>query len=130
MAIYKRNYRAYAGPLTPAWSRSWILTRYAWRYLFRSRFMTIFFIVCFFPVLFMALGMYLNHSESLLPGCGIASGFDNGIRSSEVVGQRLHGGHDVGRFRDVDYSDGAQPAGDIKRRGATSEGNHAHAAAR
>jgi ABC-2 type transport system permease protein len=66
MAIYKRNYRAYAGPLTPAWSRSWILTRYAWRYLFRSRFMTIFFIVCFFPVLFMALGMYLNHSESLL----------------------------------------------------------------
>ena len=66
MAIYKRTYRAYKGPLTPAWSRSWILTRYAWRYLFRSRVMTGFFILCFFPALIMALGMYLNHSETLL----------------------------------------------------------------
>lgn len=66
MAIYKRTYRAYAGPLTPNWSRFWILTRYAWSYLFRSRFMTGFFSLCFFPALIMALGMYLNHSESLL----------------------------------------------------------------
>lgn len=66
MAIYKRTYRAYAGPLTPAWSRSSILTRYAWRYLFRSRIMTGFFIVCFFPAIVMAIGMYLNHSDSLL----------------------------------------------------------------
>src|ERR1039457_3211122 len=66
MAVYKRTYRAYAGPLTPAWSRFWILTRYAWRHLFRSRFMTIFFIVCFFPVIVMMLGLYLNHSETLL----------------------------------------------------------------
>jgi len=66
MAIYKRTYRAYAGPLTPEWSRFWVLTRYAWRYLFRSRAMTGFFILCFFPAIVMALGLYLNHSESLL----------------------------------------------------------------
>ena len=66
MAIYKRSYRSYTGRLTPAWSRSWILTRYAWRYLFRSRVMTGFFVVCFFPALVMAVGLYLNHNSGLL----------------------------------------------------------------
>lgn len=66
MAIYKRTYRAYTGPLTPEWSRFWILTRYAWKYLFRSRIMTGFFSLCFFPTLIVALAFYLNHSESLL----------------------------------------------------------------
>ena len=66
MAIYKRSYKAWSGPLTPEWSRFWILTRYAWRYLFRSRFMTGFFILCFFPAIVMALGLYINHSESLI----------------------------------------------------------------
>lgn len=66
MAVYKRTYRAYAGSLTPSWSRFLILTRYAWRYLFRSRFMTGFFIACLVPTLVVALGLYLNHSESLL----------------------------------------------------------------
>jgi ABC-2 type transport system permease protein len=66
MAVYKRTYRAYAGTLTPAWSRFWILTRYAWRHLFRSRIMTVFFICCFFPAIVMMLGLYLNHSEALL----------------------------------------------------------------
>ncbi len=77
MAIYKRTYRSYRGALTPAWSRSAVLTRYAWRYLFRSRVMTGFFILCFFNAAIMALGLYLNHSESLLrlfritPGHGL-----------------------------------------------------------
>ena len=66
MAIYKRTYRAYTGPLTPAWSRFWILTRYAWKYLFRSRFMTVYFILCFFPAIVMVCGLYLNHNETLL----------------------------------------------------------------
>ncbi len=66
MAIYKRTYRAYAGQLTPTWSRSWILTRYAWKYLFRSRMMTGFFSLCFVPALIMGIGLYLNHSDSLL----------------------------------------------------------------
>src|SRR5437016_462523 len=66
MAVYKRTYRAYAGPLTPSWSRFWILTRYAWRHLFRSRVMTTFFILCFFPAIVMMLGLYLNHNEMLL----------------------------------------------------------------
>ena len=29
MAVYKRSYRAYSGRLTPAWSRFFVLTRYA-----------------------------------------------------------------------------------------------------
>ena len=86
MAIYKRTYRSYTGVLTPTWSRFWILTRYAWSYLFRSRIMTGFFILCFFPAIFMALGMYLNHSESLLrlvrlpPGQPLISDFPTYFR--------------------------------------------------
>src|SRR5581483_2429502 len=66
MAIYKRTYRAYAGELTPEWSRFWVLTRYAWRFLFRSRAMTGFFILCFFPPLIMAIGLYMVHNPTLL----------------------------------------------------------------
>ncbi len=35
MAVYKRTYASYTGPLTPRWSRFLILTRYAARGLFR-----------------------------------------------------------------------------------------------
>lgn len=86
MAIYKRTYRAYSGPLTRSSTRFWILTRYAWSYLFRSRFMTVFFILCFFPAIIMALGMYLNHSDSLLrlvrlpPGRPLISDFPTYFR--------------------------------------------------
>ena len=40
MAVYKRSYRGYAGPLTPTWSRFAILPRYAYRDLFQSKIMT------------------------------------------------------------------------------------------
>ena len=40
MAVYKRSYRAYSGRLTPAWSRFFVLTRYAMRGMFRSKFLT------------------------------------------------------------------------------------------
>ena len=69
MAIYKRSYRSYTGPLTPNWSRFWILTRYAWSYLFRSRIMTGFFILCFFQHIFSFGYYYVFHLnlQALLP---------------------------------------------------------------
>jgi ABC-2 type transport system permease protein len=66
MAVYKRSYRAYAGPLTPAWSRFLILTRYALRGLFRSKFLTAAFVLSFFAPLVCAIGIYLNHNASVL----------------------------------------------------------------
>src|SRR5260370_17905344 len=66
MAVYKRNYRAYSGRLTPEWSRFYILTRYALRNLFRSKFLTAAFVLCFFGPLVYMVGIYLNHNASVL----------------------------------------------------------------
>jgi len=66
MAVYKRSYRAYTGPLTPQWSRFFILTRYALRGLFQSKFLTAAFVLCFFGPLICAILIYLNHNATVL----------------------------------------------------------------
>jgi ABC-2 type transport system permease protein len=66
MAVYKRSYRAYTGRLTPAWSRFYVLTRYALRSLFRSKVLTAVFVLCLFGPLICAIGIYLNHNSSVL----------------------------------------------------------------
>lgn len=66
MAIYKRGYRAYSGPLTSQRWRFLVLTRYAWRSLFKSRLLTAFFVLCFFYPLGSLLAIYLNGNRSLL----------------------------------------------------------------
>jgi hypothetical protein len=37
MAVYKRGYRRYSGPLTGRWTRFMVLPRYAWRRLYQQR---------------------------------------------------------------------------------------------
>lgn len=74
MAVYKRSYRGYTGPYTPAWSRFLILSRYASENLFKSRFMTGFFVVCLFPFLITALLMYISHSSGVLSALHIPAG--------------------------------------------------------
>jgi ABC-2 type transport system permease protein len=60
MAVYKRTYRGYSGPVTPTWSRFLVLFRFSRRNLFRSKFLTSFLVLClFFPLLCM-LGIYAN----------------------------------------------------------------------
>ena len=66
MAVYKRSYRPYPGRLTPAWSRFFVLTRYALRGMFRSKFLVAYFVLCFFPTLACAVAIYLNHNASVL----------------------------------------------------------------
>ena len=66
MAVYRRNYSAYEGVLTPRWSRFLILTRYSARALFQSRVMTGFFLLCFLAPLLMIGGLYLNHNTHLV----------------------------------------------------------------
>ena len=48
MAVYRRTYSAYAGSLTPEWSRWLVIFRYSRRNLFRSKFQTALFVGCFF----------------------------------------------------------------------------------
>ena len=74
MAVYRRNYKPYAGPLTPAWSRYLVLFRYSRRNLFRSKFLTGLFVVCFFYPLACFLMIYLAHNASFLQELGIPKG--------------------------------------------------------
>lgn len=66
MAVYKRSYRPYSGPITARWSRFWILSRYAMRGIFKSRFLTgLYVISLLYPIVLIAL-MYLNHNAKIL----------------------------------------------------------------
>ena len=48
MAVYKRTYTTYSGPLTPPRTRFLVLPRYSYERLFQSRFLTGFLVACFF----------------------------------------------------------------------------------
>ncbi|HVW84747.1 MAG TPA: hypothetical protein VHB50_08695 [Bryobacteraceae bacterium] len=75
MAVYKRTYRAYSGPLTnPAW-RFLVLQRYAFRSVFRSRFLLIGYVACFILPLLMICGLYLNQNAGILAQIGQKPGF-------------------------------------------------------
>jgi ABC-2 type transport system permease protein len=62
MAVYKRSYRGYAGPVTSEWSRFAIIPSYAYRGLFRSKIMTTFFVICFIPPLVFLFLIYLANN--------------------------------------------------------------------
>ena len=51
MAVHKRAYRPYEGPLTPERRRVLVLPRYAFLELFESRVLLSFFVLCFVPFL-------------------------------------------------------------------------------
>src|SRR6266700_2686436 len=75
MAVYKRTYRAYAGPLTnPLW-RFLVLQRYAFKAVFRSRFLLIGYVACFFGPLIAICLLYLNQNASVLALVGQKPGF-------------------------------------------------------
>ena len=70
MAVYRRTYTAYSGPLTPAWSRFLVLFRYSRRKLFQSKLQTALFVLCFFYPLACLLMIYLAHNLSFLESLG------------------------------------------------------------
>jgi ABC-2 type transport system permease protein len=63
MAVYKRAYEPYRGPLEKRWSRCLVLTRYALRDLFASRFFLGAFIVCLVPVLLFGGYIFVANSD-------------------------------------------------------------------
>lgn len=70
MAVYRRTYTSYAGPLTPAWSRSLVLFRYSRRKLFQSKLQTGLFVLCFFYPLACLLIIYIANNLSFLQSIG------------------------------------------------------------
>ena len=65
MAVYKRRYHPYHGPLTPEGSRFLVLTRYAFAELFRSRVFVLLFVLALVPILFFAAYIFLASSSAV-----------------------------------------------------------------
>ena len=65
MAVYKRRYNPYDGPLTPEQSRFLVLTRYALAELFRSRVFVLLFVLALVPILFFAIYIFLVNSNAV-----------------------------------------------------------------
>jgi ABC-type transport system involved in multi-copper enzyme maturation permease subunit len=65
MAVYKRTYKAYTGPLTPSWSRFTVLSRYGFATLFQSRPFTAYTVICMIPFLVGLAFIYLVNSPSV-----------------------------------------------------------------
>src|SRR5262245_42858028 len=68
MAVYKRGYRRYAGPLTGRWARFMVLPRYAWRRLYEQRLVVLLTMAAFIWPLLCAGFIYLTNHIELLQG--------------------------------------------------------------
>lgn len=65
MAVYKRTYKAYRGPLTPSWSRFTVLARYGFSTLFGSRPFTAYAVLCMLPFLVGLILIYAVHNATV-----------------------------------------------------------------
>ena len=68
MAVYKRGYRRYTGPLTGPWARFLVVPRYAWRRLYQQRLVLLLTVVAFVWPLLCTGFIYLSNHMELLQG--------------------------------------------------------------
>jgi len=64
VAVHKRAYRPYEGPLTSERWRFLVLPSYAVREVFESRLLTAFFVLCFVPLLIETSAIYIAYSPA------------------------------------------------------------------
>src|ERR1700678_1563525 len=69
MAVYKRTYKGYSGPLTPEWSRFMILTRFSYQRLVGTK-TNLFLLACLIFPIGCAVYIYLAHNASVLRSFG------------------------------------------------------------
>lgn len=62
LSVYKHEYRAYTGPVTPLSARIGVLARYAYAEAWSSRLTVVLFIVCLLPALVFLVGIYLANN--------------------------------------------------------------------
>jgi ABC-2 type transport system permease protein len=74
MAVYKRTYKGYSGPLTAAWSRFLVLPRYSYSRLFQSKFLMLFELACMIFPIGCAGFIYLSHNLSFLKSFNVQAG--------------------------------------------------------
>ena len=71
MAVYKRTYHSYDGPLTPDWARFLVPARYALSTLYQSRLLLIFTALCFLVPIVTIVLVYLRHNFSAIELLGV-----------------------------------------------------------
>ena len=68
MAVYKRGYQRYTGPLTGRWTRFLVLPRYSWNRLYQQRLVILLTMLAFVWPLLCAGFVYLSNHIQLLQG--------------------------------------------------------------
>ena len=66
MAVYRRSYKIFNGPYTPAWSRFLVLPRFIYQDVFASKMVTGYFVLCFVPCLISSVLIYLKSNARAL----------------------------------------------------------------
>jgi ABC-2 type transport system permease protein len=72
VAVYKRAYRPYEGPLTPERWRFLVLPRFAFQEVFESRALLAFLVLCLLPFLVEAAGIYIANSPAARAVLGLS----------------------------------------------------------
>jgi ABC-2 type transport system permease protein len=70
MAVYRRGYQRYQGPITSRRARFLVLPRFAWRRLFQQRLIALLLVVSLIWPLLCAIFIYISNHAELLKGMG------------------------------------------------------------
>lgn len=62
MSVYKNTYRAYTGPITPLWTRIYVLARYGFAEAWSSRITVALFTLSLLPFIVFLVGIYLANN--------------------------------------------------------------------
>ena len=84
MAVYKRGYHRYQGPIRGRWARIMVLPRFAWRRLFQQRLVLLLLVVSMIWPLLCAVYLYLGNNIDLLKGMRIGSEFLGFIQGNNM----------------------------------------------
>jgi ABC-2 type transport system permease protein len=68
MAVYRRGYQRYQGPIASRWTRFAVLPRYAWKRLFQQRMILLITVISMVWPLLCAVFIYLTNHADLLKG--------------------------------------------------------------
>jgi ABC-2 type transport system permease protein len=68
MAVYRRGYQRYQGPINGRWERFKVLPRFAWKRLFQQRLVVLLIVVAFIWPLLCASFIYISNHVELLKG--------------------------------------------------------------
>jgi ABC-2 type transport system permease protein len=85
MAVYKRGYQRYQGPIQGRWARFTVLPRFAWRRLFGQRLVMLLLVLSMVWPLFCVVYLYIGNHLELLESMGGALDFFNLTREKVLL---------------------------------------------